>query len=163
MSCSIEHCAYRYASAAKTITLAILYAPILPLSPMIGFIGIILSYLTDQWLALRVCRMPRNYGPDALQLASTTLTMLPLAQLLLMYLLYFVGWSGTALPFVVGICIWALFKLLPVKALVRAIMLRCDIPEAWPGLNQVDADRGTGNRRCAFNLDTGSPLDCGTS
>jgi hypothetical protein len=37
----------RFAAAIKTITLSILYAPVLPISPAIGLVGIFFSYATD--------------------------------------------------------------------------------------------------------------------
>lgn len=39
--------ALRFAAAIKTISLSILYAPILPLSPIIGAVAILFSYMTD--------------------------------------------------------------------------------------------------------------------
>lgn len=131
------HHVCRYASAAKTIALSILYAPILPVSPIIGLVGIAFSYAADQWLALRVCQTPKNFDSDALDLAGLTISLLPLAQLLLMYLLYFEGLQGTLAPFCTGIIILGLFKVLPIKAKLN-LARRAD-----------DEDGGTDNRRCA--------------
>lgn len=49
----------RYAIVLKTVALAVLYAPVLPISPGIGFLGVALGYAVDQYLALRVYEKPK--------------------------------------------------------------------------------------------------------
>jgi hypothetical protein len=128
----------RFANAGRTISLAILYAPILPVSPIIGAAGILTSYLTDQWLALQVCQNPRAFESNALELASSMLGLLPIAQLLLIYLLYFKGNSGDTLaPFIVGVVILAAVVLLPIKQQLKMDRRR-DVE-----------DGGTDDKRCA--------------
>lgn len=48
----------RYANTINTVGLAILYAPVLPLSPAIAFVGLLISYATDQYIALRKAHKP---------------------------------------------------------------------------------------------------------
>lgn len=50
--------AERYASNFRTISLAFGYMPILPVSAYIALIGIILSYYSDKYIALRCTQKP---------------------------------------------------------------------------------------------------------
>jgi hypothetical protein len=136
----------RFAAASKTIALAVLYAPILPISPIIGLVGIAISYVSDQWLALRVCQTPAAFDADALELAGSMLALLPLAQLLLIYLLYFKGVEDKMLPpFIIGVAIVGLFVILPIKAKLNFARRR------------DDEDGGTNDRRCVAGA-VGAPV-----
>ena len=50
--------AVRYATAIKSLGLAILYAPILPISYMICFVGFLITYASDIYYATRSSRKP---------------------------------------------------------------------------------------------------------
>jgi hypothetical protein len=58
--------AYRLAQSVLTVGLSILYAPILPVSPLIGLFAIILQYFTDQYIALRHSIAPLAFDVEAL-------------------------------------------------------------------------------------------------
>lgn len=127
----------RFANASRTIYLAILYAPILPVSPIIGAAGIAFSYSADLWLALQLSQTPRAFDSDALELVGSLLGLLPLAQSLLIYLLYFKDFQSDALPaFVIGVLMVALVFLLPVKVFFKF------------GRRREAEDGGTNDRRC---------------
>lgn len=79
----------RLGQAVTTVGLSILYAPILPLSPLIGLIGTIFQYAVDQYIALRHSSKPRAFQVEALTGTNYILRLLPLAQLILIWGLYF--------------------------------------------------------------------------
>jgi hypothetical protein len=85
-----------------------------------------------------VCQNPKAFDADALELAGSMLALLPLAQLLLIYLLYFKGVDGTLPPFIVGIVILGLVVLLPIKQKLNFARRR------------DDEDGGTNDARCAL-------------
>jgi hypothetical protein len=70
----------RLAQAVLNLGLAILYAPILPISPLIGVVAMVLHYAADQYMALRHSLKPRAFDVQALHLANVILRLLPLAQ-----------------------------------------------------------------------------------
>ena len=131
--------AQRFAGSVKTLALSVLYAPVLPVSPVIGFVGLAFSYVTDRWLALRISQAPREFDIEALAYVADIVSLLPLGQLLLVYLLYYRGAEGeTRVPFAVGTAIYLLWVVLPIKQ--KLGLAKYDVQE----------DGGTKNRRCAL-------------
>lgn len=72
--------AYRLALGILTVGLSLLYAPILPISPFIGLVGITVHYAADQYVALRHSLKPRAFDVEALDAVNYVLRLLPLAQ-----------------------------------------------------------------------------------
>ena len=74
--------AQRLAQAMLTLGLAILYAPILPISPLIGLVAMVIHYAADQFVVLRRSRQPPPFGADveALAGANVIMRLLPLFQ-----------------------------------------------------------------------------------
>ena len=50
---------FRYASLVKTMGLAILYAPLIPIAPFIALAGVNISYYVDRYVGLRVSKKPK--------------------------------------------------------------------------------------------------------
>jgi len=50
--------AEKYAAICKTVALAILYGPVLPVSYLIALVGMASTYWIDKWIALRRCQKP---------------------------------------------------------------------------------------------------------
>jgi hypothetical protein len=117
----------RLGQAVTTVGLSILYAPILPLSPMIGVVGTLFQYAVDQYIALRHSSKPRAFQVEALTGVNYILRLLPLAQVLLIWVLYFNFDRGSErgseqtrayrvsehTPEIMGIVIWALACIVP--------------------------------------------------
>ena len=72
--------AERLAQGMLTVGLAVLYAPILPVSPVIGLIGLLIQYAADQYIALRHSLKPRAFQVLALDNPRLILRLLPLTQ-----------------------------------------------------------------------------------
>eukprot|EP00930_Biecheleria_cincta_P054275 TRINITY_DN4026_c0_g5_i3.p1 TRINITY_DN4026_c0_g5~~TRINITY_DN4026_c0_g5_i3.p1 ORF type:complete len:972 (-),score=119.55 TRINITY_DN4026_c0_g5_i3:272-3187(-) len=47
-----------YANAEKTFVCCILYMPLVPWAPIVGFFSLIFQYANDKWMLLRYCRRP---------------------------------------------------------------------------------------------------------
>jgi hypothetical protein len=109
----------RMGQAINTVGLALLYAPILPLSPIIGFAGVVVQYCVDQYIALRRSSKPRNFQVDALSGANYVLRLLPLFQVLLCGGVYFKHVEGAWVPVALGIVIWGLAGLMPLMNRIR--------------------------------------------
>jgi hypothetical protein len=86
-----------------SVGLTILYAPILPITALIGFVGIFIQYVVDQYLALRHSLRPRAFQVEAFNGANNFLGLLQLFQLLL--ILAFCFGEIAAIPSVVGLVI----------------------------------------------------------
>lgn len=109
----------RFASAVRTVALGVLYAPVLPISPAISVVGLVVSYFADQYLALHISRKPRAFDVDTLAAVNHIIELLPMAQMLLVFLIYFKDADGIVAPFVVGTVIWSFFFLVPLGRLAR--------------------------------------------
>lgn len=51
----------RLPGAIYTLGLSILYTPVLPISPLIGAVALIVQYAVDQYIALRHSSKPRSF------------------------------------------------------------------------------------------------------
>eukprot|EP00892_Ulva_mutabilis_P009818 jgi/Ulvmu1/7208/UM034_0117.1 len=109
----------RFSSAVRTVALGVLYAPVLPISPMISAVGLAISFLADQYLALHASRKPRAFDVDAIDAVNYIIELLPMAQMLLIYLVYFKDADGIVAPFAVGTVIWAILFLVPLGRFAR--------------------------------------------
>ncbi|CAJ1359851.1 unnamed protein product [Effrenium voratum] len=47
-----------YANAEKTYFCCLIYMPLMPLAPLLGFASLLFQYLNDKWMLLRYCRRP---------------------------------------------------------------------------------------------------------
>ena len=74
--------ARRYTDALRTLGLMVFFSPILPASPFIAFAGLLFSYATDKYVALRVARLPNELSARATATLNTVVKLLPLGQIL---------------------------------------------------------------------------------
>jgi lipid-A-disaccharide synthase-like uncharacterized protein len=144
---------YRFSGKIRSLSLAVLYAPILPVSPILGFVALFLNYLTDRWLSLFVCRQPQSVNIEALDYVLLIMALLPCGQLLLIYMVYYRGEDlakVTVAPFAVGMFIYLLWVFLPFKQ--RLGYARYEILD----------DGGTGDLRCVLGYLSGhnKSLEC---
>jgi hypothetical protein len=127
----------------RTVSLGVLYAPVLPISPMLSLLGLCVSFFTDQFLALHATRKPRAFDVEVLGIVNIVLHMLPLVQMLLIYFVYF----QRVLPaFVLGVALWGIVFVTPVRQLARCVRDKNFEPD------------GAHNVRCA--LQPGCACDC---
>lgn len=107
----------RMGQAITTVGLAILYAPILPISTFIGLLGILVQYAVDQYMALRHSSRPRAFQVEAFYGANYLLRLLPLIQLFLILVFYFGTSAGYAS--IAGLIIWATACVVPLMNHLR--------------------------------------------
>lgn len=108
----------RMGQAITTVGLAVLYAPMLPISPFIGFVGILIQYTVDQYMALRHSSRPRAFQVEAFYGANYLLRLLPLIQLFLIFVFYFgssKAWSAS----IAGLVIWGTACVFPLMNRLR--------------------------------------------
>lgn len=113
--------AEQHAASVTSIGLAMFYMPVLPISPYISLIGLVLSYLTNKWIALRRAAAPPNLNGMVTSSLNFLLRLLPLVQLILMKYLYFVGYSSVTPAFWTGIAFWIVFMIAPIRALLGTV------------------------------------------
>lgn len=101
--------AQRYASAVRTLGLAMLYAPALPISPLIASFGLLISYCIDKFVSLKRRQQPRQLNADVLKLVNKLLLLLPLAQMFLMFKLFFDDHFLAVPIFWIGFGIWGYY------------------------------------------------------
>lgn len=107
----------RFSNAIKTVALGVLWAPALPISPMLSVVGILISYWADQFLALHRCRKPQTFDVEALNVVNKfVLDALPLVQMLIIYFVYFAdsGNNQVTAAFAIGVIIWGVGFLAPI-------------------------------------------------
>ena len=75
----------RYSDTIKTLSMAIIFAPMVPTSPYIGFLGIFFQCATDRVVAFKVCQRPRQLQEGVMDMVFFLLRSIPLMQLGLMY------------------------------------------------------------------------------
>jgi F0F1-type ATP synthase assembly protein I len=109
----------RMGQAITTVGLAILYVPILPISAFIGFVGMVIQYAVDQYLALRHSSRPRAFQVEAFYGANYLLRLLPLIQLFLILAFYF--GEIAFIPSVVGLVIWIVACIVPLTTHIRQL------------------------------------------
>lgn len=109
----------RYAAAVKTMGLALFYMPVLPISPLIAALGLLISYFTDKYVALRLAQKPHNLAYVVTIAINNAILVLPLVQLLLIWRLYFVHQEWVLVVFWIGASIWIVFALTPVSHILK--------------------------------------------
>jgi hypothetical protein len=113
--------AEQHAASVTSIGLAMFYMPVLPISPFISMAGLILSYFTNKWIALRRAAAPPNINGMVTSSLNFLLRLLPLIQLILMKYLYFVGYSSVTPVFWTGFAFWIIFMIAPIRALLGTV------------------------------------------
>lgn len=113
--------AEQHAASVTSIGLAMFYMPVLPISPFISLVGLILSYFTNKWIALRRAAAPPNINGMVTSSLNFLLRLLPLVQLILMKYLYFVGYSSVTPVFWTGFAFWIIFMIAPIRALIGTV------------------------------------------
>ncbi|GBG90667.1 hypothetical protein CBR_g51015 [Chara braunii] len=113
--------AEQYAIVMNSLGLAFIYAPALPISNLICLAGICLLYWTDKYVALRRCKVPKHLEEDVTNMVNLLLLFLPLAQILMAYLVYYQGLQKPKffLPFLVGIIAWVAYVLFPFTTMFK--------------------------------------------
>ena len=82
---SVFKLSIRYADAIKTLSMAVIFAPMVPTSPLIGFVGIVIQCATDRVVAFRMCQRPRQLQEGVMDGVFFLLRCIPPMQILLMY------------------------------------------------------------------------------
>ena len=73
-----------YAEVFKGISMAVIFAPMLPVSPLIGLLGALMQCYTDRWFAFKKAKRPRQLSEQAIGMVYILFRMIPLLQLLMM-------------------------------------------------------------------------------
>jgi len=121
-----------YANAEKTYFCCLIYAPLMPLAPLIGLVSLLFQYGNDKWMLLRYCRRPAiaHNAEAAIQALMRTKWVLP--WLLPIMMIYFLNpcfdasgalSSGTILGLLPAIPLF----LVPTKRLAH--IFRCIMPQ----------------------------------
>ena len=110
--------ALRYSAAIRTLGLGIVFAPILPVSPVIAAVGLMISYCCDRVMALRIARKPEELNSKATATFHTLLLLLPLLQILACRFVYFAKHPQANAAFLVSISVWGAMLLAPFEKLL---------------------------------------------
>jgi len=78
-----------YANAEKTYFCCLIYTPLMPLAPLVGFISILFQYVNDKWMLLRYCRRPSVVQNAEAALEGLLRTRFVLPWLLPIMMVYF--------------------------------------------------------------------------
>ncbi|KAI8112216.1 hypothetical protein M9434_003540 [Picochlorum sp. BPE23] len=113
--------AEQHAASVASIGLAMFYMPVLPISPYISLVGLILSYFSNKWIALRRAAAPPNLNGMVTSSLNFLLRLLPLVQLILMKYLYFKDYSSVTPVFYTGLAFWIIFMIAPIRALLGTV------------------------------------------
>lgn len=116
--------AEQHAGALTTLGLAMFYMPVLPISPVIAFFGLLLSFSVNKGIALRRAAAPPNLSGMVTSSLNWLLRLLPLLQLILMKELYFRGDPNVDPIFYTGLAVWILLALAPIRALMGWVKRR---------------------------------------
>eukprot|EP00899_Mesostigma_viride_P018091 jgi/Mesvir1/26283/Mv01647-RA.1 len=116
-----------YAIIIKTVGLALLYAPALPISYPVAFASMIVSYYMSKGIFLRDRQPPAALQLDLHHQACRILKLLVLLQLLLAYLVYYERHADALVPFVIGVALWAVLAWAPEWSCFTQL---CPVPES---------------------------------
>jgi hypothetical protein len=98
--------AERYANAGKSLILALLYGPILPISYPLALAGVLVGTVLDRCVMLRLAAAPKQLN-DMLMMSFNRMILLSiLLYVLLAFGVYFNQEDGTTAPFVLGLVMW---------------------------------------------------------
>lgn len=106
--------AEKYASVCKTIGLALMYGPVLPVSYVIALTGLCSTYFVDKYLALFRCAKPTRQRNQTTYRVVLFTNMGALLQLIGGYMFYDYH-QGTI--YLSALIVWVLFQILPVNKL----------------------------------------------
>jgi hypothetical protein len=98
--------AERYANAGKSLILALLYGPILPISYPIALAAVLFNTGLDRVVMLRLAAAPKQLN-DMLMMSFNRMILISiLLYVLVAFGIYFDGERGTTAPFVLAIVLW---------------------------------------------------------
>ena len=103
--------AEKYAATLKTVALAVIYGPVLPISYLIAFFGLCVTYCTDKYIALRRARKPVRMKTMHSLYVVMSMRVLAFTQLFIAFDLWFGEEKKAADWFVGGLLIWILWIL----------------------------------------------------
>ena len=103
--------AEKYAATLKTVALAVIYGPVLPISYLIAFFGLCVTYCTDKYIALRRARKPVRMKTMHSLYVVMSMRVLAFTQLFIAFDLWFGEEKKAANWFVGGLIIWILWIL----------------------------------------------------
>lgn len=137
--------AEKYAATLKTVSLAVIYGPVLPISYFIALCGLCITYCSDKYIALRRARKPVRMKTQGTLYVVMGMRVLAFTQLMISYDLWFGEEKQAADWFIGALVIWILWILfLP---LIKACM----------GIDRDEAfeDGGTGGISYHTNMGKG--------
>jgi hypothetical protein len=105
--------ATKYAMQCKTVALAMVYGPILPVSYALALFALFVTYFTDKILALKRCKKPVQQQNQATERVVLFMNVMALVQCVFSgFLFYDLRFPGYVLACVV---LWILYQLLPLN------------------------------------------------
>ena len=110
--------AEHYAAVIKTVGLALLFGPMSPLSYLIGFIGIVLTYLVDKYVAIKRARVPRRLTSDNAYSVYNLLWVLGLAQILISGLVYLQSRPYDPTLWIIALVLYLIAMILPLPRML---------------------------------------------
>lgn len=78
-----------YAAVIKSVGLALLFGPMSPVSYLLGFIGVALTFCVDKYVAIKRARAPRRLTSESAESVHYILWALGLGQILITGVVYF--------------------------------------------------------------------------
>ena len=107
--------AEKYASVCKTVALAMIYGPVLPVSYVLAIIALFIAYFSDKALALKRCQKPVRQQNQATERVVTFMNVMALVQICFSGAMFFDGVHEEF--YAIGIVLWVLYQIVPVKRL----------------------------------------------
>ena len=101
----------RYATILKTIGIAILYSSILPSSFFLALAGLLASYFSDTYAALRVCRKPEKLSHRLPTLVPLFIRVAILLHILFAHFIFYPGSGMPSTPFYAALTVYGIFGL----------------------------------------------------
>jgi hypothetical protein len=107
--------AEKYAQVCKTVALALVYGPVLPVSYLLALVGLFFTYFTDKFLALRRCQKPVRQQNQATERVAIFMNVMAFVQVCFSSMMwydynYFGYWVGAFL-------LWILYNIVPLNRL----------------------------------------------
>ena len=107
--------AEKYAQVCKTVALALVYGPVLPVSYLLALVGLFFTYFTDKFLALRRCQKPVRQQNQATERVAIFMNVMAFVQVCFSAMMwydynYFGYWVGAFL-------LWILYNIVPLNRL----------------------------------------------
>lgn len=105
--------AERYAAVIKTVVMALLYGPVLPISYMIAGSGLISTYYTDKFIALRRCAAPKRMNSDTAEAVRYLLWGFGLVQIMFSGLIFFAEEEDNRPAYLASLIVYVILFLIP--------------------------------------------------